>query len=144
MTSKSLALLYSDLGVTRSLNRPHTSNDNPFSEAQFKTLKYRPGFPDRFGSIEDARSTSRALLDWHNNEHRHSSLGLLTPADVHCDRVSDRLAIRDHALSIAYAANPERFVRGAPTAQRPPEAAWINPPVTRASCADVQLACAAP
>lgn len=136
MTSKSLALLYADLGVTRSLNRPYTSNDNPFSEAQFKTLKYRPGFPDRFGSIEDARSTSQALLDWYNNEHRHSSLGLLTPADVHHDRVDERLAIRDHALSAAYAAHPERFVRGVPTAQRPPEAAWINPPVDKTPSAD--------
>ena len=140
MTSKSLALLYADLGVTKSLNRPYTSNDNPFSEAQFKTLKYRPEFPDRFGSIEDARSTSRALLDWYNNEHRHSSLGLLTPADVHHDRVDERLAIRDHALGAAYAAHPERFVRGLPTAQRPPEAAWINPPVDKTLSADETLA----
>tara|TARA_R110002072_G_C7906034_1_gene529955 strand:- start:41 stop:886 length:846 start_codon:yes stop_codon:yes gene_type:complete len=136
MTSKSLALLYADLGVTRSLNRPYTSNDNPFSEAQFKTLKYRPAFPSRFGSVEDARSTSGALLDWYNDEHRHSSLGLLTPADVHHDRVDERLAIRNHALDAAYAANPERFVRGAPTAQRPPDAAWINPPVDKAPTTD--------
>lgn len=136
MTSKSLALLYADLGVTKSLNRPYTSNDNPFSEAQFKTLKYRPGFPDRFGSIEDARSTSRSLLDWYNNEHRHSSLGLLTPDDVHHNRVDQRLAIRDHALGAAYAANPERFVRGLPTAKRPPTAAWINPPVDKTTSAD--------
>ena len=139
MTSKSLALLYADLGVTKSLNRPYTSNDNPFSEAQFKTLKYRPGFPDRFGSIQDARSTSRALLDWYNNEHRHSSLGLLTPADIHHDRVDERLAIRDHALGSAYAAHPERFVRGLPTAQRPPAAAWINPPVDKTPSADETL-----
>ncbi len=135
MTSKPLALLYADLGVTRSLSRPHTSNDNPFSEAQFKTLKYRPDFPDRFGSVEDARSRSAALLDWYNNQHRHSSLGLLTPADVHHGRVAERLAIRDQALGAAYAARPERFVRGAPLAQRPPEAAWINPPVARTSSA---------
>jgi putative transposase len=128
MTSKPLALLYADLGVTRSLSRPHTSNDNPFSEAQFKTLKYRPEFPDRFGSVEDARMQSGALLDWYNNQHRHSSLGLLTPADVHHRRVAERLAVRDQALSAAYVAHPERFVRGVPAAQRPPEAAWINPP----------------
>ena len=91
--------------------------------------KYRPELPNRFGSIEDARSTSRALLDWYNHEHRHSSLGLLTPADVHHDRVDERLAIRDHALSAALPVHPEGFVRGVPTAKRPPEAAWINPPV---------------
>jgi putative transposase len=137
MTSKPLALLYADLGVTRSLSRPHTSNDNPFSEAHFKTLKYRPDFPDRFGSIEDARMTSAALLDWYNNQHRHSSLGLLTPADVHHGRVAERLAIRDQALAAAFAAHPQRFVRGAPLAKRPPDAAWINPPAPRASsCAE--------
>lgn len=128
MTSKPLALLYADLGVTRTLSRPHTSNDNPFSEAQFKTLKYRPDFPERFGSIEDARLQSRALLDWYNNHHRHSSLGLLTPADVHHGRVAERLAVRNLALGAAYAAHPERFVRGVPAAQRPPAAVWINPP----------------
>ena len=128
MTSKPLALLYADLGVTRSLSRPHTSNDNPFSEAHFKTLKYRPDFPDRFGSIEDARLKSAALLDWYNNHHRHSSLGLFTPADVHHGHVVQRLAIRDQALAAAFAAHPHRFVRGAPRAKRPPDAAWINPP----------------
>ena len=132
MTSKPLALLYADLGVTRSLSRPHTSNDNPFSEAHFKTLKYRPDFPERFGCIEDARLKSAALLDWYNNQHRHSSLGLLTPDDVHHDRVAQRLAVRDLALTAAYATHPQRFVRGAPLAQRPPEAAWINPPARNA------------
>ena len=128
MTSKPLALLYADLGVTRSLSRPHTSNDNPFSEAQFKTVKYRPDFPDRFGSIDDARLKSGVLLDWYNNQHRHSSLALLTPADVHHGRVAQRLAVRDQALVAAFTAHPHRFVHGVPRAQRPPDAAWINPP----------------
>jgi putative transposase len=133
MTSKPLALLYADLGVTRSLSRPRTSNDNPFSEAHFKTLKYRPEFPDRFGSIEDARLQCSALIDWYNNQHHHSSLGLLTPADVHHGRVAQRLAVRDQALATAFAAHPHRFVRGAPLAKRPPEAAWINPPASNAA-----------
>lgn len=128
MTSKPLALLYADLGIVRSLSRPHTSNDNPFSEAQFKTLKYRPDFPDRFGSIEDARAHAGALLDWYNNEHRHSSLALLTPADVHQGRVDARLEVRDRALDAAFAQRPERFVLGPPKAPRPPANAWINPP----------------
>jgi len=132
MTSKPLALLYADLGVTRSLSRPHTSNDNPFSEAQFKTVKYRPDFPDRFGSIEDARLKSGVLLDWYNNQHRHSSLALLTPADVHHGRVAQRLAVRDQALAAAFAAHPHRFVHGMPLAQRPPDAVWINPPTGNA------------
>lgn len=128
MTSKPLALLYADLGIVRSLSRPHTSNDNPFSEAQFKTLKYRPDFPDRFGSVEDARQRSAVLFDWYNNEHRHSSLALLTPADVHLGRVASRLAIRNRALAAAFEATPQRFVHGQPNAPRPPEQAWINPP----------------
>lgn len=132
MTSKPLALLYADLGITRSLSRPHNSNDNPFSEAHFKTLKYRPEYPERFGSIEDARSKSAALLGWCNNQHHHSSLGLLTPADVHHGRVAERLAVRDEALLAAFASHPHRFVHGAPRAARPPEAAWINPPLINA------------
>ena len=146
MTSKSVALLYADLGVTRSLSRPHTSNDNPFSEAQFKTLKYRPEFPDRFGGPEDARQQAGQLIDWYNNEHRHSSLGFLTPADVHHDRVAQRLGVRDRALHAAFADRPERFVRGKPNAQRPPAAAWINPPVPtpRVNAAHQQPALVAP
>ena len=128
MTSKTLALLYADLGIVRSVSRPHTSNDNPYSEAQFKTLKYRPEFPERFGSVEDARLHARVLLDWYNNEHRHSGLALLTPADVHFGRVSDRLKVCDRALAAAYKLHPERFVRSVPRAPRPPEDAWINPP----------------
>ena len=136
MTSKSLALLLADLGVVRSLSRPQVSNDNPYSEAQFKTVKYRPGFPDRFGSVEDARQRSGALLEWYNHEHRHSSLALLTPADVHHGRGAQRLIIRDRALLDAYAAHPERFVRGLPAARRPPVAAWINPPAPNGAAAE--------
>ncbi|MBL8723723.1 MAG: IS3 family transposase [Planctomycetes bacterium] len=128
MTSKPLAQLYADLGIVRSLSRPHTSNDNPFSEAQFKTLKYRPSFPERMGSPEDARHHAGATIRWYNNDHRHSGLALLTPADVHFQRTASRLEVRDAALDAAFAAHPERFVRGAPRAQRPPAAAWINPP----------------
>lgn len=143
MTSKSIALLYADLGITRSLNRPHVSNDNPYSEAQFKTVKYRPDFPDRFGSIEDGRTYCGPLFHWYNHEHRHSSLALLTPADVHYGRAHQVLVVRDLALADAYAAHPERFVRRPPVAARPPEAAWINPPArTPGSPANQQLAMA--
>lgn len=141
MTSKSIALLYADLGITRSLNRPHVSNDNPYSEAQFKTVKYRPDFPDRFGSAEDCRAYCSPLFNWYNHEHRHSSLALLTPADVHFGRAQQVLVVRDQALAEAYAAHPERFVRRPPVAPRPPEAAWINPPARPAgSAAHQQLA----
>ena len=128
MTSKAVALLLSDLGVTKSHSRPHVSNDNPFSEAQFKTLKYRPEFPDRFGSIEDARAFCQAFFTWYNTAHRHSGIGMLTPDDVHCGRAARRLAARAEVLAIAYAAHPERFVRGLPQPDAPPTAVWINPP----------------
>ena len=139
MKSKSVALLYADLGITRSLSRPHVSNDNPFSEAQFKTLKYRPTFPDRFGSLEDGRAHCGPLLDWYNHDHRHSGLAMMTPADVHYGRVDDVLVVRDAALAIAYAEHPERFVHRPPVASRPPQAAWINPPVQRVSNSPVPL-----
>ena len=128
MTSKAVALLLSDLGVTKSHSRPHVSNDNPFSEAQFKTLKYRPEFPDRFGSIEEARAFCQAFFNWYNMEHRHSGIGLLTPEDVHLGRAACRLAARGAVLAVAYAAHPERFVRGLPQPAAPPTAVWINPP----------------
>ena len=128
MTSKNLALLLADLGITKSHSRPHVSNDNPFSEAQFKTLKYRPGFPDRFGSIEDARAFGRAFFPWYNDEHRHSGLASLTPADVHYRRANARLASRATVLQAAYQAHPERFVGGIPVPGTPPTEVWINPP----------------
>jgi putative transposase len=132
MTSKPVAFLLADLGVTKTHSRPHVSNDNPFSESQFKTLKYRPGFPERFGSAEHARSLSGALLDWYNHEHHHSGLAMLTPADVHYGRVQQRLAERQAVLDAAYEAHPERFARH-PLVAQPPSEVWINKPVVSAA-----------
>jgi putative transposase len=128
MVAKSTALLYADLGVGKSHSRPHVSNDNPFSEAHFKTLKYRPELPERFGSVQDARRQVEPLLRWYNDEHKHSSLALLTPADVHYGRADAIIAARQRALDAAHTAHPERFVRGRPKHPSPPAAAWINPP----------------
>jgi putative transposase len=128
MKSKEVALLLADLGVTKTHSRPHVSNDNPFSEAHFKTVKYRPDFPDRFGSIEDARAFCRRFFEWYNNRHRHSGIGLMTPADVHHGRA---LGVRDHrarTLDAAYLLHPERFVRKPPAPPALPTAVWINPP----------------
>ncbi|HEY2125770.1 MAG TPA: IS3 family transposase, partial [Streptosporangiaceae bacterium] len=111
MTSKPVALLLADLGITQSHSRPHVSNDNPYSEAQFKTLKYRPGFPRRFGSIEAARAHCQDFFGWYNNQHRHGGLGLHTAADVHHGRAADVQAARASVLTSAYTAHPERFVR---------------------------------
>jgi putative transposase len=131
MTSKPVAFLLADLGVTKTHSRPHVSNDNPFSESQFKTLKYRPGFPDRFGGYEDARACVADLLRWYNHEHRHSGLAMLTPADVHVGRTAERLATRNAALATAYARTPERFVRRTPRTPLPPTCTWINPPKSK-------------
>jgi putative transposase len=128
MTSKTVALLFSDLGITESHSRPHVSNDDPFSEAQFKTLKYRPGFPSRFGSIEDARSFCRSFFGWYNEEHRHGGIGLLTPEMVHRGRGEQVRAARQVVLTDAYTAHPERFVRKHPEPPPLPTAVWINPP----------------
>ncbi len=131
MTSKPLALLLADLGVHKTHSRPHTSDDNPFSEAQFKTLKYRPGFPDRFGSIEDARAFCVDFFDWYNNDHHHDGIARFTPHDVHCGLVEQRLSERQAVMNAAYLAHPERFPNGPPTVARPPTAVWINPPKAR-------------
>ena len=128
MTSKPVALLLAELGVTKTHSRPHVSNDNPYSEAQFKTLKYRPDFPARFGSLEDARAHATDFFTWYNTEHRHSGLGLHTPHDVHHALASARQVHRATVLTTAYAAHPERFVRRPPTPPALPTAAWINPP----------------
>jgi putative transposase len=128
MTSKSVALLLADLGVTRTHSRPHVSDDNPYSEAQFKTLKYHPTFPERFGSVQDARSFCQGFFPWYNTEHRHDALALLTPEAVHHGRVDAILKQRRAVLKAAYAAHPERFVRKPPEPLAPPTAAWINPP----------------
>ena len=115
MTSKPVALLLADLGVTKTHSRPHVSNDNPYSEAQFKTLKYRPDVPDRFGSIEHARAFGSDFFPWYNTGHRHSSLGLHTPHDVHFGLADAKRAARAVVLAAAYAATPERFVNRPPT-----------------------------
>jgi putative transposase len=130
MTSKVLVQLLADLGVAKTHSRPHVSNDNPYSEAQFKTLKYRPNYPDRFGSLADARQWARAFFDWYNHEHRHTGIGLLTPASVHRGQASSLRAERQRVLDAAYAAHPERFVRGHPVPPLLPPAVWINPPAT--------------
>jgi len=130
MISKSVALLLADLGVTQTHSRPHVSNDNPFSESQFKTLKYHPEFPDRFGSLQDARSFLGDFFVWYNTMHHHSALGWLTPYDVHSGRAGARFAEREAALRKAFAATPERFVRGVPTPPTLPQAVWINKPRT--------------
>ena len=121
-------MLLSDLGVTKTHSRPHVSNDNPFSESQFKTLKYRPEFPARFGSIQDARAFCVDFFQWYNTEHHHSALGWLRPEDVHYGRGARMVEARQHVLDAAYAQHPERFVRKAPEAPQLPEAVWINPP----------------
>jgi putative transposase len=128
MTSKPVALLLADLGVTKTHSRPHVSDDNPFSESQFKTLKYRPGFPDRFGSKEHARSFCRQFFPWYNTEHHHSGLGLLTPEVVHTQRAEQVRNLRQHTLDAAFAAHPERFVRNPPQPPALPTEVWINPP----------------
>ena len=128
MKSKPVALLLADLGVTKSHSRPHVSNDNPFSESQFKTMKYRPDFPDRFGSIEHGRSHCADFFPWYNNEHRHGGLGLLTPHDVHHGLAAARLQARHSVLGAAFAARPERFPGGAPSPGVVPAEVWINKP----------------
>ena len=128
MTSKPVALLLADLGVTKTHNRPYTSTDNPYSEAQFKTLKYRPGFPARFDTIEHARALCREFFDYYNHHHRHSALGLMTPAAVHHGHAEQLRADRARVLAAAYAARPERFVARPPVPPALPTAAWINKP----------------
>jgi putative transposase len=128
MTSKPVAMLLADLGITKTHSRPHVSDDNPFSEAHFKTMKYRPDFPERFGEIEDARGYSRDFVGWYNDEHHHAGIGMLTPADVHHGFIDLRVAERQAALDIAFASHPERFPRGRPIAHRPPREVWINKP----------------
>lgn len=128
MTAKPVAFLLADLGVTKSFSRPHVSNDNPYSESQFRTMKYRPAFPDRFGSYEDAHGFASSFFGWYNDEHRHSGIGFHTPSDVHygrADAVRDRRAL---VLDSAFAEHPERFVRKPPEPPHLPSLAWINEP----------------
>jgi putative transposase len=130
MRSKPVAFLLADLGVLRSHNRPYTSTDNPYSEAHFKTLKYRSGFPNRFENIEQARAFCRTFFDWYNHQHRHSGIGLMTPAAVHHDQARKLHTERQRVLQAAYAATPERFVRRPPKPPALPTAVWINKPNT--------------
>jgi len=130
MKSKPVAFLMADMGITKTHSRPYTSDDNPFSEAQFKTLKYRPDFPDRFGCIEDARAFCRAFFTWYNNEHKHTGISLLPPTVVHHGRAETVITDRQIVLNRAYELHPERFVAKAPKHKQLPEAVWINPPKT--------------
>lgn len=128
MTSKPVAFLLADLGVTKTHSRPHVSDDNPYSESQFRTLKYRPDFPDRFGCIQDSRAFSQLFFSWYNDEHRHSGIGLLTPATVHYGQAEDVFLKRQLVLDAAYLAHPERFVRWPPKPLSLPKEVWINKP----------------
>lgn len=132
MRSKPVALLLADLGVTKTHSRPHAANDNPYSESQFKTLKYRPDFPDRFGSLEDARAFCRQFFRWYNRHHHHAGIALFAPDVVHYGHVDQALAKRTSVLTAAYQRNPERFVRRPPAPQPLPTAAWINRPAVEA------------
>ena len=128
MTSKPVAFLLADLGVTKTHSRPHVSNDNPYSESHFKTLKYRPGFPDRFASIEEARSFCQDFFRWYNTAHRHAGIGLMPPNAVHYGHATELHEARAAVLRAAYHAHPERFVNHIPIPPPLPTAAWINPP----------------
>jgi putative transposase len=128
MRSRPVALLMADLGVTRTHSRPHVSDDNPYSESQFKTLKYCPEFPGRFGSLQDARGFCRGFFEWYNDEHRHWGIGLMAPGAVHRGEAGKITAMRQGVLSGAYGLHPERFVKGEPRPPTVPDAAWINRP----------------
>jgi putative transposase len=128
MTSKSVTFLMADLGVTKTHSRPHVSDDNPYSEAHFKTMKYQSDYPVRFGSLPDARSWAKGFFRWYNEDHHHNGIGLLTPADVHFGRAVAVRQQRQHVLQAAFQEHPERFVKGLPNPPKLPEAAWINPP----------------
>jgi putative transposase len=131
MRGKPVAFLLADMGITKTHSRPYTSTDNPYSEAHFKTLKYRPEFPERFDDIEQARDFCRGFFHWYNHEHRHSGIGMMTPAAVHHGQAQQLHAGRARVLEAAYAATPERFVRRAPVPPELPTAAWINKPDTK-------------
>ena len=131
MTSKPVAFLMADLGVTKSHSRPSVSNDNPYSESQFKTMKYRPEFPERFGSIENARAFCQTFFPWYNKEHYHSGLGLMTPEDVHYGRASGIIEDRQDTLLAAYDKHPERFKYRIPKPMMVPDAVWINKPLLK-------------
>jgi putative transposase len=131
MTSNTIAELLEDLGVTRSLSRPRTSNDNPYSEANFKTVKYRPDYPDRFESLDEARTWMRKFAHWYNHDHYHGGVAYLHPADVHAGTTAAIIAARQAVLDAAYQANPDRFRNQPPRAASPPTEAWINKPTVQ-------------
>jgi len=139
MKSKTVAELLMDLGVVKTHSRPHVSNDNPYSESQFKTLKYRPDFPERFGSAEDARLFCRSFFTWYNTEHRHSGIGLMTPEVVHYGKAQEVWEQRREVLLVAASAHPERFVRKPPMPPALPTAVWINKPKEEPEQSDVEL-----
>jgi putative transposase len=139
MTSQCTAQLLADLGVTRSLSRPQVSDDNPFSEAQFKTLKYHPAFPGWFEGQDHAKAFCRSFFRWYNTEHRHGGISMLTPYQVHFGLAEEILANRKAVLREAWAAHPERFVKGIPEPQPLSEAVWINPPITNPSTQEIAL-----
>ena len=128
MKSKTVAQLLIDLGVAKSHSRPYTPNDNPYSESQFKTMKYRPGYPGRFSSLDAAHAWARPFFHWYNHEHHHTGLGLMTPAVVHHGLAEAVYDHRQRVLQAAYEAHPERFVRGMPTPPELPKEVWINQP----------------
>ncbi len=128
MTSQSVTQLLEDLGVTKSHSRPYTSDDNPFSESQFKTMKYRPDYPERFDGFGHAHDWASTFFVWYNHHHRHCGIGLMTPATLHFGQAEQLSAQRQEVLQVAYQAHPERFVNGVPTPPAVPDAVWINPP----------------
>jgi putative transposase len=128
MRSKPVAFLLSDLSITKTHSRPYTSNDNPYSESQFRTMKYRPDFPDRFGCIQDSRAFCQPFFAWYNDDHRHSGIGMMTPAMVHYGQAQLIREKRQTVLDAAYLAHPDRFVRRPPTPLHLPKEAWINKP----------------
>ena len=131
MKAKATALLLADLGVTKSHSRPYTSNDNPFSESHFKTMKYQPQFPKRFGCIQDAKVFCRHFFDWYNRDHHHLGIGLMTPDQVHYGQADEVHAARQTILDQAFQANPDRFVNKKPEPPQKPTAVWINPPTQK-------------
>ena len=139
MRSQAVAQLLATLGVTKSHSRPHVSDDNPFSESQFKTLKYRPDFPGRFASHDHGLDFCRGFFHWHNEEHRHWGIGLLAPAVVHAGQAPEALEARASVLAAAHARNPERFVRGVPRPLKPAAEVWINPPENRPTARTLEL-----
>ena len=131
MRSKTVYQMLDDLGVAKTHSRPYVSNDNPYSESQFRTLKYRPEFPDRFGCCEDSRAFCHQFFPWYNLEHRHSGIAMLTPAMVHFGEADEVLALHQTVLDEAYQLHPERFVRRPPKPKPVPTKVWINPPAPK-------------